>query len=79
LEKDGRKAGKRKSAFVLGSGLGALGGIVSREARSNLRFGERSSIAQVVQGYCRQAGIENPMSPHRIRHSNITYLISGDW
>jgi integrase/recombinase XerC len=25
-----------------------------------------------VQGYCRQAGIEKPMSPHRIRHSSIT-------
>ncbi|MFB6277797.1 MAG: tyrosine-type recombinase/integrase [Halothece sp.] len=31
-----------------------------------------SAIAQVVQGYCRQAGIEKPMSPHRIRHSSIT-------
>ncbi|NBD32501.1 MAG: tyrosine-type recombinase/integrase [Cyanobacteria bacterium] len=31
-----------------------------------------SAIAQIVQGYCRQAGIEKPMSPHRIRHSSIT-------
>lgn len=31
-----------------------------------------SAIAQTVQGHCRQAGIEKPMSPHRIRHSSIT-------
>lgn len=31
-----------------------------------------SAIAQIVQKYCRMAGIDKPMSPHRIRHSSIT-------
>jgi integrase/recombinase XerC len=29
-------------------------------------------IYKIVRRYCQQAGIEKPMSPHRVRHSSIT-------
>lgn len=33
------------------------------------------ALRQLVEGYCRKAGVTKKMSPHRIRHSSITHAL----
>jgi integrase/recombinase XerD len=64
-------AAPQQAAMALGAGASAL--FLNRRGSPLTRQG----LYKIIQGHARRAGLERKMSPHTLRHTFATHLLSG--
>ena len=75
----GRQAVRALQAYCRSGRPALLGGAAETRVFVNRRgLGlTRQGLYKIVQGYAREAGLQEKMSPHTLRHTFATHLLAG--
>jgi integrase/recombinase XerD len=75
----GREAGRALERYLRGGRADLVGAKIERKLFVNFRGGAltRQGLYKIIQRHAKAVGLEQKMSPHTLRHTFATHLLSG--